>query len=120
MKIQIYNQNFDLTEPFQQYLQARFDILDKYQADILNCQVKLIRDQRHNKGEVYTIEAILSLANKKTLIVKETQADARAAVDIIQDKLGQQIVKQKGKQANRFRKNIKYLRSLKFWHKRED
>ena len=32
MKIQIYSQNFDLTEPFRQYLQARFDNLDKYQV----------------------------------------------------------------------------------------
>ena len=43
MKIQIYNQNFDLTEPFRQYLQDRFDVLDKYQANILDFQVKLIR-----------------------------------------------------------------------------
>ena len=119
MKIQIYSQNFDLTEPFRQYLQARFDNLDKYQINVLDFQVKLKRDQHHNKGEVYTVEAKLSLADKKSIFVKEEDSDARAAVDKVQEKLARLLVKNKDKRLVKLRKNIKNFKSLKFWRKKD-
>jgi len=119
MKIQIYNQNFDLTDPFKEYLQTKFDSLDKYQTDILDFQVKLIRDQHHQKGEVYTVEAKLSIPNTETIFVKEEDSDARAAVDKVQEKLARILVKNKNKKIGKLRKNIKKFKSLKFWKKKE-
>ena len=119
MKIQIYSQNFDLTEPFRQYLQARFDNLDKYQVNVLDFQVKLKRDQRHNKGDVYTVEVKLNLADKKSIFVKEEDSDARAAGDNVQEKLARLLVKNKDKRLSKLRRNIKKFKSLKFW-KKED
>jgi len=119
MKIQIYNQNFDLTDPFKEYLQNRFDSLDKYQTDVIDCKVKLIRDQHHQKGEVYTIEANLSLPNSEPIFVKESDSDARATVDKIQEKLARLLVKTKNKKFGKLRKNIKNFKSLKFWKKKE-
>lgn len=119
MKIQIYNQNFDLTDSFKQYLQDRFDALDKYQTDILDCQIKLIRDQKHHKGEVYIIEAKLTITNSQPIFVKEEAADARAAVDNIQEKLARLIVKHKDQRIGKLRKSIKRFKSLKFWGKKD-
>ncbi|MFA6307651.1 MAG: ribosome-associated translation inhibitor RaiA [Patescibacteria group bacterium] len=119
MKIQIYNQNFDLTDPFKEYLQMRFDALDKYQSEILDFQVKLIRDQRHQKGDVYTIEAKLSMPNTETIFVKEEDSDARSAVDKVQEKLARILVKNKNKKIGKLRKSIKKFQSLKFWKKKE-
>ena len=119
MKIQIYNQNFDLTDPFKEYLQIKFDTLDKYQNDIIDFQVKLIRDQHHQKGDVYTIEAKISMPNTETIFVKEQDSDARAAVDKVQEKLARILVKNKSKKIGKLRKNIKKFKSLKFWKKKE-
>jgi len=117
MKIQIYNQNFDLSDPFRQYLQEKFDGLEKYQANIIDFQVKLIRDQHHQKGEVYTIEAKMSLPNTDPIFVKEEASDARMAVDLAQEKLARLLVKNKNMKISRLRKSIRKFKSLKFWKK---
>jgi ribosome-associated translation inhibitor RaiA len=86
---------------------------------ITDFQVKLIRDQHHQKGEIYTVEAKVSLANSVPIFVKETDSDARAAVDNVQEKLARLLVKSKGKKFAKLRKSIKKFRSLKFWKKKE-
>ena len=119
MKIQIYNQNFDLTDSFKEYLQTRLDTLDKYQLNVLDCQIKLIRDQKHHKGEVYTIEAKLSLPNNEPIFAKEESSDARGAVDNLQEKLARLIVKNKDQRIGKLRRNIKKFKNLKFWGKKD-
>ena len=119
MKIQIHNQNFDLTDPFKQYLQMKLDSLDKYQVNIIDCRVKLIRDQHHQKGDVYRVEAKLSINNSESIFVKEEDSDARAAVDKVQEKLARLLVKSKDQKIGKLRRNIKKFKSLKFWKKKE-
>lgn len=108
MQIKIYNKNFDLTDSFRQYLEAKFQSLEKFSQNIIDFNVELSRDQHHNKGEVYTVEARIVLAQKKTLLMRETSIDARAAVDILEEKIQRQLIKQKDKQKRNWR-------SLKFW-----
>ncbi|MBU1203141.1 ribosome-associated translation inhibitor RaiA [Patescibacteria group bacterium] len=117
MKIQIHNQNFDLTQAFQQYLEEKISALEKYQENIISFQVYLGRDTHHKKGEVYSVEVIASMPGQKNIIVKETDSDARRAVDIVQDKMARQIVKSKEKKVSRLRKTTRYFKSLKFWNK---
>lgn len=119
MQIQIYSKNFDLTDSFRQYLNEKFSGLDKYQEDISSFKVELIRDQRHNKGDVYTIDVHIQLPNKQAITIRETQSDARAAVDIAQDKVARQIVKIKDKQSSKDRKQNRIIKSLKFWKKNQ-
>lgn len=119
MKIQTYNQNFDISQALNDYLQERFDILDKYNLDIIDCQVKFIRDQHHQKGDVYTVEAKVSLPNQEPIFVKEQAEDPHAAVDIVQDKLSRLLVKTKNKKVDKLRKSIKTFKKLKFWRKKD-
>jgi len=120
MDIQIYNQNFDLTESFQEYMEDKFNSLDKYQEKIIAFNVNLSRDQKHNKGEVYTIEVRLTLPQKQNIMIKESGVDARAVVDIVQDKLSRQLVKYKDKNISRWRKNARKIKSLKFWRRNQE
>lgn len=117
MNIKIYNKNFDLTEPFQQYIQEKFDALDKYQENISSFSLDIKRDPHHHKGEIFTAEVHIILPNKQEIRVAEIHQDARAVIDIIQDKIARAIVKQKNKNNSKLRKNIKILQSLKFWDK---
>ncbi|MFA5126494.1 MAG: ribosome-associated translation inhibitor RaiA [Patescibacteria group bacterium] len=120
MNIQIYKNNFDLTDPFKQYLEEKFSALSKYHENILSFKVELNRDQKHNKGDVFTIEAHLQLPHHKSLIVREKHIDARAAVDIAQEKLARQLLKIKDKQNSRIKKTSRLLRSMRFWNKNQE
>lgn len=117
MDIKIYNKNFDLTEAFETYVREKFNALDKYQKDIISFTVEIRRDPHHHKGEIFTVESHLFLPNKQEIIIKEMHQDARAAIDIAQDKIARQLVKQKNKIVSKLRKNIQSFKSLKFWNK---
>ena len=119
MQIKIYSQNFDLTESFKEYLDEKISHLDKYQENILDLQVSLKRDQHHKKGEVYSVEVKIVLPQKKFIIIKESDSDPRRAVDMVQEKIARQLIKNKNKNISKLRKNIKSFKSLKFW-KRKD
>lgn len=119
MKIQIYNHNFDISDSLNQYIEEQFASLEKYNLDILNFQVKLIRDQHHQKGEVYTVEVKVTLPNKEPIFVKDDAEDPRAAVDSVQEKLSRILVRTKNKRIDKLRKSIKHFKKLKFWRKKD-
>jgi ribosomal subunit interface protein len=119
MDIKIYNRNFDLTKPFEQYLRDKFQVLERYQKTILSFSVELSRDQHHQKGEVFTVEARINLPHKKSIMVKEVHQDARAAVDRAQEKLTRQLVKFKDKNISQLRKASQKIKALKFWQKKD-
>jgi putative sigma-54 modulation protein len=118
MDIKIYKKNFDLNDPFRQYLQEKFKAVEKYKENILSFSVELARDQHHKKGEVFTVGAQVSLPQKQSIIIKETHQDAHAAVDAVQDKLIRQLVKHKDKNQGLIRKSAQNLKALKFWQKK--
>ncbi len=119
MYIKIHNKNFDLTKPFKEYLLDKFKAIEKYQRNILSFRVDLSRDQHHKKGEIYNIDLTVSLPNKQTIRLSEKHADARAAVDILQDKLSRQLLKTKDKKLSKIKRGGAKLKSLKFWKKKE-
>ena len=94
--------------------------MDKYQENILNFQVNINRDAKHQKGEIFSLEAIVTMPNKATLVAKVNHQDARAAVDMAQDNISRQLVKYKDKKISKLRKSTKYFKSLKFWRKNQD
>jgi len=115
MEIKIYNKNFDLSDSFREYMMEKFGALEKYQENVLHFNVELTRDQHHKKGEVYTVDVIVTMPQKRSIRVKEKHSDARAAVDMAQDNIARQMVKVKEKRFSKFRKHARYLKSLKFW-----
>ena len=119
MEIQIYKNNFDLTDSFKQYLEEKFKSLEKYSNDITSFKVDLNRNQKHNKGDVFTIEAHIQLPYQKTITAKETHIDARAAVDLAQEKLARQLLKVKDKHISKLKRRPRLLKSLRFWDKSE-
>ncbi len=119
MNIQIYKNNFDLTQPFEQYLHEKFSTLDRYQNEITDFKVELFRDQRHNKGDVFTVEVHIALPQQKSLMAKESSSDARAAVDLVQENLARQLKKYKDRNISLARRGGRLLKSIKFWGRNE-
>ncbi|MDD5749501.1 MAG: ribosome-associated translation inhibitor RaiA [Patescibacteria group bacterium] len=119
MEIKIYKQNFGLSDDFDAYLREKFSALEKYQEEIMDFQVNLKGDRHHRKGDIYKVEVKVILPHKKPIIIKESDADPRRAVDIIQEKISRQLIKHKDKKFARLRKNIRRFKSLKFWKKKD-
>ncbi|MBT4849748.1 ribosome-associated translation inhibitor RaiA [Candidatus Parcubacteria bacterium] len=120
MNIKIYNKKFDLTPAFKKYLKEKLQGLKKYKNDIESVNIELARDQHHKKGEVFTVGLNITMPNKHTIQVSETNSDAYAAVDIVQDIVARQLVKYKEKNISKQRKKRRYFKSLKFWKRSED
>lgn len=120
MDIKIYNKNFDLTQPLNEYLHEKFGALEKYNMDILGFHVELTRDTHHLKGEVYNIEVHLHLPDKKEITLQEIHDDAYAAIDLLQSKIARQLVKYKAKNTSKWRRASQKMKSLKFWGKNND
>lgn len=119
MDIQIYKNNFDLTESLEQYLREKFSALDRFQTDITDFKVDLSRDQHHNKGDVFTVEVRINLPQQRNIMAKEINEDARAAIDLVQDSLARQLKKMKEKDISLMRKGGRLFKSIKFWNKNE-
>jgi ribosomal subunit interface protein len=119
MNIQIYKNNFDLTDSFEQYLRDKFSALDRFQSDVTDFKVDLSRDQHHNKGEVFTVEVHITMPQQRNIMAKESHEDARAAVDLVQDSLARQLKKMKEKDISLMRKGGRLFKSIKFWNKNE-
>lgn len=119
MNLQIYKNNFDLTEPFENYLREKFSALDRFQADITDFKVDLSRDQHHNKGEVFTVEVHITMPQQRSIMATETHENARAAVDLVQENLARQLKKNKEKSISLARRGGRIFKSIKFWGKNE-
>lgn len=119
MNLQIYKNNFDLTEPFEHYLREKFSNLDRFQSDITDFKVELFRDQHHNKGEVFSVEVHITMPQQRSITAKESNEDARAAVDLVQENLARQLKKMKEKNISLARRGGRIFKSIKFWGKNE-
>lgn len=120
MNVKIYNKNFDLTDAFRKYLKEKLQGLKKYQNDISAVYIELSRDQRHKKGEVFTVGINITMPNHKNIQASETNEDAYAAVDIVQDIVARQLIKYKEKNISKERKKRRYFKSLKFWKRSKE
>ncbi len=117
MDIKIYHKNFELSTNLKEYVEEKFGALSKYKMDVLGFHVDITKDPKHQKGDVYTVDAHLHLPNKYKITLTEVQDDAYAAVDMLQAKLARQLVEHKAKSVAKLRKTEKKFKSLKFWQK---
>ena len=91
----------------------KFKDVKKYQDTITNFKIHLARDQRHNKGDVFIIKVEVHVP-QKNIVIEERHADARAAVDIIQDKLARRLLKFKEKNTSKEKKSWKRSKQRKY------
>lgn len=109
MNYQIYSKNLLVTYILRQYLDERFQHVDKLQAEVISCRVDLSRDEHHKKGDVYRAEINLNIPHKLLRVV-EISNDIRASIDLAIDKLSQQLKKAKDRNVSGRR------RISKLWH----
>lgn len=106
MRLQIKATGFELTPVLQQLVEKKFNNLSKFLAKWevnreLFLRVEVAKNTKHhNKGMVWYAEANLDLP-QKILRIEETNEDMLAAIDKLKDRLKNDLLKVKGKLADR-------------------
>jgi len=81
MNKQIVGRHFDLTEPIKNYLEGALDGLEKYNLDIISATAIISGDEKNGK-KGYSVEFIVNLKDKNTIVITQRDKDVYAASDI--------------------------------------
>lgn len=100
MNIIIKAKNLDLTPSIKEYIETKIGSLDHFltrfedQSDI-KTEIEIARTTNHHRhGDVFYAEANLHVP-RKILRAEHSDADIHTAIDIIKNKLHQEIIKYK-------------------------
>ena len=78
MKRSIAGRHFELTDPIKDYANAAVDVVDKYNLDITTANTVISKSEK--KG--FTVEFILNLKDKNTIVITQNDKDVYAAIDL--------------------------------------
>ena len=105
MRFQVKAKGFELTPSLQQFVEEKMMSLEKYvsrwdENNSVLLTVEVAKNTKHhNKGEVFYAEANLQIP-KHLLRVEETAEDMHTAIDILKDRLKNELLKLKDKLAD--------------------
>jgi ribosomal subunit interface protein len=88
--ITITHKDTDLGQDFQAYLEEKLERLEKYAGSILSARAIIRRSQHHHRGKVVSLRLLLE-TTRGSFTAETESVDARSAVDIVQEKLEQQL-----------------------------
>lgn len=91
MQITVSGHHVDVTDPLHDYVQAKFDRLQRHFSQITNVDVTLKVEKLVHKAE-----SVLHIAGKDLFAAAESE-DMYAAIDALADKLDRQLIKEKEK-----------------------
>lgn len=117
MQIIIKGTNLDLTPSLKQYIEEKFDSLDKFleqwkDKDTIEVKVEIARTTKHHyKGDVFYAEANFSFPGS-SLRAEATTADIHSSIDKIQEDIKRQLRKYRTGKMEKIRRGA---RKLKEW-----
>lgn len=81
MNISLTGRNLDLTEAIKDHMRSSIEALKKYNMDIISANA--IASVQNRKGkEHFSIEFVLNLPQKHTVVINQNDGDLYAAIDI--------------------------------------
>jgi putative sigma-54 modulation protein len=81
MNKQIVGRHFELTEPIKNYVEAALDGLEKYNLNIISATAIISGDEKNGK-KGYSVEFVVNLKDKNTIVITQRDKDVYAAIDI--------------------------------------
>ena len=85
MNISLTGRQVELTEPIKAYMNSSINTLSKYNMDIIS--VNLIASSQTKRGEpLIIIEFVINLAHKNSIVIKQSDQDLYAAIDLAVDR----------------------------------
>lgn len=83
MNVHITARHFDLTDAIKNHAEGAIASLEKFNLDLISVDV-IINKEQHKKVE-FEAEFEINVAGHDTIVVKKTDPDAHAAIDIACD-----------------------------------
>ncbi|QOY51631.1 ribosome hibernation-promoting factor, HPF/YfiA family [Candidatus Sulfurimonas baltica] len=81
MNISLTGRNVELTEPIKAHMNTSIETLSKYNMDIIS--VNVIASTQSKKGKEHsTVEFVIHLSHKNSIIIKQNDDDMYAAIDM--------------------------------------
>ena len=81
MNISLTGRHVELTDAIKAHMNASIETLNKYNMDIIS--VNVIASAQTKKGKEHsTVEFVINLAHKNSIIIKQSDDDLYAAIDI--------------------------------------
>ncbi|HVO70893.1 MAG TPA: ribosome-associated translation inhibitor RaiA [Aggregatilineaceae bacterium] len=99
MDVQIHARNLEVTPHLRDYLDKKLNRLDRYLPNITQVQIDLAHEHHRQGGDQAVAQ--LTIRNSRGAILRaedKKQTDIFAALDVVTDKMYQQISRYKGKQ----------------------
>ncbi len=81
MNRNIVGRHFELTEAIKGYINAAIDGLEKYNLDIISATAMIAGSEKNGKLG-YTVEFVINLKDKNTIVITQKDKDAYAAIDL--------------------------------------
>jgi len=125
MNLNIKTNGFDLTPSVRDYIEKKIGALEKFVLDehksALKIDIEVGRSTfHHKKGDVYEAKAHLTMP-KIDIYAAEESEDIFSAIDLIEAKIKNELLKTKAKKRDLLRRSLrqfkKILRLPKFWRK---
>ncbi|PMH39718.1 ribosomal subunit interface protein [Vibrio sp. 10N.286.49.B3] len=88
MRVNITGKNIDITSAIREHIESKFNKLEKWQVDVINCQTSF--NEEPNKQKKF--EAVITIP-KGQLIASAIHNDLYAAVNEVEQKLERQLNK---------------------------
>jgi putative sigma-54 modulation protein len=106
MNLSISGRQLELTDAIKNYTKEAVDILYKYNLDIIAVRVIISADEKNGK-KGFSVEFVINLAKKETVVIKQKDKDLYAAIDMAAERAKKvfrrthdKITTQKGKGKN--------------------
>lgn len=81
MNVTLTGRGVELTDPIKEYLTGAIGAIDKFHLDIISVLAVCIK-QSNGKKQGLSVEFTINLAGKNTVVIKQSDDDLYAAVDI--------------------------------------
>ncbi len=85
MNLSLVGRHIELTDAIKDHINVSIDSLNKYNLDIISINALASAREKHGKRSV-SIEFTINLAAKNTIVIKQSDDDLYAAIDIAIDR----------------------------------
>jgi len=86
MNRSIVGRHFELTEPIKEYINGALDGLEKYNLEIISATVVISGDTKNGK-KGFSVEFVVNLKGKYTVVITQKDKDVYAAVDLAAERI---------------------------------
>ena len=86
MNRSIVGRHFELTEPIKEYMNSALDGLEKYNLEIISAAVVISGDIKNGK-KGFSVEFVVNLKGKHTVVITQKDKDVYAAVDLAAERV---------------------------------